>query len=696
MATELGQAYVQIMPSAKGISGLIKKQLDPEASSAGSSAGGLMGGKLVAMVKGAIATAAIGKAFSASMQEGSKLQQSLGGIETLFKGSASKVKEYANQAYKTTGLSANGYMENVTSFSASLLQSMGGNTAKAADKANMAMVDMSDNANKMGTNIGDIQNAYQGFAKQNYTMLDNLKLGYGGTQDEMKRLLTDATKISGVKYDMSNLSDVYSAIHVIQGNLKITGTTAKEAATTFAGSFDSMKSSAQNVMGKLALGMDIGPDLRALAQTTSTFLFQNFIPMIGNILKALPSAVVTFVSVAAPQFMSAGAKLLSQLGSGVTTGIPMFITSFQSMITGVSTWLTANMPAFLSMGVKILSNIINGILQSLPGLVSVVGTLITTFATFIMVNLPKILAAGKNLLLNLIDGIIANLPALGNSAIRAISKFINTITANYPKYLASGAKMLQSLVLGILQRLPSLVAAVVTIVAKFAAMIVSKLPQLLAMGGKMLVSLVSGLIRSLPKLVSTAAKIGSSIINELKKVDLLKVGENLIKGLWSGISNMASWIKDKITGFGKGVLGSLKSFFKIHSPSRVMRDEIGRYLVEGIGVGIDKYSGSAFDAMDVLGSGIQKRVPALDLGFASAGGVAASVVKHQVQAVASTNQSSEVGTSSKVLNLLQQIADKSTVINGSSVMPALAPFASYQQRNRQAISDRGGAVSVQI
>ena len=170
MATELGKAYVQIVPSAKGIGGSIKGQLDPEAASAGSSAGESLSGRLISVVKAAVVTAGIGKAIGASLTEGAALRQSLGGVETLFKKSAGKVKQYANQAYKTAGMSANEYMETVTSFSASLLKSMGGNTSKAADVANMAMVDMSDNANKFGTNMGDIQNAYQGFAKQNYTI----------------------------------------------------------------------------------------------------------------------------------------------------------------------------------------------------------------------------------------------------------------------------------------------------------------------------------------------------------------------------------------------------------------------------------------------------------------------------------------------------------------------------------------------
>lgn len=287
MATELGKAYVQIIPSAKGISGMIQKEMGGEVASAGVSAGESLGSKMVGALKAVVVAAGIGKAIGAALSEGAALQQSLGGIETLFKDSADKVKGFANEAYKTTGLSANKYMENVTGFSASLLQSLGGATNKAAETANMAMIDMSDNANKMGTSMESIQMAYQGFAKQNYTMLDNLKLGYGGTKQEMQRLLADAEKLTGVKYNINNLSDVYSAIHAIQENLDITGTTAKEAASTFTGSFESMKAAAQNVLGKLAIGENILPSLRALLDTTSTFLFNNFLPMLGNIFSGL-------------------------------------------------------------------------------------------------------------------------------------------------------------------------------------------------------------------------------------------------------------------------------------------------------------------------------------------------------------------------------------------------------------------------
>ena len=359
MATELGKAYVQIIPSAKGISGMIQKEMGGEVASAGVSAGESLGSKMMGAVSGVIAAAGIGKAIGASINEGAALQQSLGGIETLFKGSADKVKGFANEAYKTTGLSANAYMENVTGFSASLLQSLGGDTDKAAETANMAMIDMSDNANKMGTSMESIQLAYQGFAKQNYTMLDNLKLGYGGTKQEMQRLLSDAEKLTGVKYDMNNLSDVYSAIHAIQENLDITGTTAREAATTFTGSFESMKAAAQNVLGKLSLGEDIKPALQALMETTSTFLFGNLIPMIGNILKQIPTLILggikgIFSGIFGEGLGSIMGGIVTALGSaflafkafsavsGMLSGIPAILTTIKTAVTGLFTAMSAN------------------------------------------------------------------------------------------------------------------------------------------------------------------------------------------------------------------------------------------------------------------------------------------------------------------------------------------------------------------
>lgn len=367
MATELGKAYVQIIPSAKGISGMIQKEMGGEVASAGVSAGESLGSKMMGAVSGIIAAAGIGQAIGASINEGAALQQSIGGIETLFKTSAGKVRGYAEEAYRTTGLSANKYMENVTGFSASLLQSLGGDVNLAADVANRAMVDMSDNANKMGTSMESIQFAYQGFAKQNYTMLDNLKLGYGGTQQEMKRLIADAASYKKEQEELNvtvkdgdmSFGNIVNAISVVQKKLEITGTTALEASKTFSGSFEAMKSAAQNVLGKLSLGEDIQPALQALMETTSTFLFGNLIPMIGNILKQIPNLILggikgVFSGIFGEGLGSIMGGIVTALGSaflafkafsavsGLLSGIPAVLTTIKTAVTGLFTAMSAN------------------------------------------------------------------------------------------------------------------------------------------------------------------------------------------------------------------------------------------------------------------------------------------------------------------------------------------------------------------
>lgn len=533
MATELAKAYVQIIPSAEGIQGRIQKEIEPEADSAGSS----FGGKMVGMIKKVIATAAIGKALSASISEGAALEQSLGGIETLFKDSADKVKANAAKAYQTAGMSANDYMELTTSFSASLLSSLAGDTSKAADVADMAMVDMSDNANKMGTNMEDIKNAYQGFAKQNYTMLDNLKLGYGGTKSEMERLLADAQKISGVEYNIDNLSDVYSAIHVIQGQLDITGTTAKEAATTISGSFNQMKAAAKNVMGEIALGMDVGPALNELANTIITFAVGNLLPAVWNVISALPSAIVTFVTALGPQLFAAVSGLIPQIASGITTGIPILYQSAMQLMDQFNIGIQEQLPILLQKGADFITNIVNGILQNLPQVITMAGNVITYFANTIISMLPTILSAGARLLLRLVNGIINNLPQIAQAAATAIVRFVASIGQNLPQILQSG----------------------ITIIAKLAA----------------------GLIRAIPNLVGQIPAIISAIVNAFTSQNWGSIGINIISGIASGLRSAAHMLWDAV----KGVLGGFKenvlAFFGIHSPSRW-----GAYVGEMIDTGI--------------------------------------------------------------------------------------------------------------
>lgn len=332
--TEVAQATVTIIPNMKGSQAKISKDLGASTDSAGESAGLSFGSKMVGAIKKVAAVAAIGKFIGDSLNAGADLQQSLGGIETLFKENADVVKGYASEAYKTAGLSANDYMESVTSFSASLIKSMDGDTAAAAELANTAMIDMSDNANKMGTDMSSIQNAYQGFAKQNYTMLDNLKLGYGGTKEEMQRLLADASELSGVEYDISNLDDVYSAIHVIQEDLGITGTTAKEASETFSGSFASMKAAAKDLMGNLALGNDITPQLQNLGESVQTFVVGNVLPMVGNIVKQIPSVLAQLPGMIAemiPTLLPAMADMVAGLAQGIIDNLPTWVAGVEEL-----------------------------------------------------------------------------------------------------------------------------------------------------------------------------------------------------------------------------------------------------------------------------------------------------------------------------------------------------------------------------
>lgn len=448
MAIELAKAYVQIVPSAEGIQGGITTLLGGEASRAGDHAGSVLGSRLVKAVTGVLSAAALGKTLAASITSGAALEQSIGGIETLFKDSANAVKAAAADAYKTAGLSANDYMEQTTSFAASLLQSLGNNTRAAADVAQMAMTDMSDNANKMGTDMVSIQNAYQGFAKQNYTMLDNLKLGYGGTKTEMERLLTDAEKISGVHYDLSSLADVYNAIHVIQTELDITGTTAKEAETTLSGSFNAMKAAASNVLGNLALGEDLTPSLEGLSETAQTYLVGNLLPAVGRVLQGIPQAVYTLV----PEILKSGTDLMQSLSSGFLEGVPQFLSSALPALLQFTEDLRANFGSFVSSGVDLILSLANGIVEGLPQLFAYIPDIVINIAGLINDNAPKLLAGGVALVVALGRGILNSIPLLIQNAgkiteaILAVLSAVNWVSlgANILTGIGNGVKSMAS------------------------------------------------------------------------------------------------------------------------------------------------------------------------------------------------------------------------------------------------------------
>lgn len=487
---DLGKAYVQVVPSAKGLKGSLSKVMGGEATAAGGVAGrGIAGGitKALALSAAAIGAAAV-VGIKKSLSEGAKLEQSIGGIETLFKDSSGMMIKYADQAYKTAGLSANSYMEQATSFSASLLQSTGGDTQKAAKAANQAIIDMSDNANKMGSDIGSIQNAYQGFAKQNYTMLDNLKLGYGGTKTEMERLLKDAGKISGQKYDISNLNDVYEAIHVIQGELDITGTTSKEAASTLSGSAASMSAAFDNFMGNLALGRNVGPSMVALAETAGNFFFNNLIPAIGRIIMSLPEAIGALINTAIPGLMAQGQKLVDGLVNGVGNGI----------VTKAAT--------LVGKGALMFRSIVLGFLSKLPSIVGMIGKMISQFNKTLQTNLPTILSQGRTFIVNFVTGIYQRIPAFINAIAKLIPKLVSLIQKNLPTIVQQGAKLIVGLVTGFVKNLPKILAATAKLGLAIIKGVLKLIPTLISAGFKLVAGLAKGIAKNIGPAIKGALK----------------------------------------------------------------------------------------------------------------------------------------------------------------------------------------------
>lgn len=598
--SDIGKAYVQIVPSAKGLEGAISGQLDGEASKAGQSAGT----SIVSTLKKVFIAAGIGKALLSTLTEGGKLQQSLGGIETLFKDNADRVKGYAKEAYRTTGLSANAYMENVTGFSASLLQSLGGNTKKAAETANMAMIDMADNSNKMGTSMEAIQNAYQGFAKQNYTMLDNLKLGYGGTKKEMERLLKDAQKITGVKYDINNLNDVYEAIHVIQGELDITGTTAKEASTTLTGSFNAMKASFQDVLGALALGEGLEPALQGLAGTVSTFLFGNLIPMIGNILAQLPGMLITFVQIALPQFVQMGTDMINSLASGFDFGMDGFWANFSEMI---NVFLTDYLPQFLETGVSLITELTNGLISALPNVITGMGEILDTMLVICFDALPKILQAGYDIIKNLALGIWNNLPAITKSIVDVLDKLLRTILDNLPQFLEKGIELIGRMAMGIWNNLPQIISTLTNLLIALIRKIGEYLPQFLQKGVELIGKILAGIVQKAPELI---AKLPAIIVQILASIgrftaEFVSMGGQLLMGLARGIAGAVKNVISSAIDACKSVVNKVKSFFGIHSPSRVFA-EIGEFLNLGLAEGIEDNIKPVQSAMEEVAKETQR------------------------------------------------------------------------------------------
>lgn len=602
----VASAYVQIVPSAEGIKGSITQALGGEASSAGES----LGSTLVGKIKGVIAAAGIGAAIGKTLTEGAALQQSIGGVETLFKDSADTIKQYAQNAYSTAGVSANSYMEQVTSFSATLLQGLDGDTAAAAKYANQAIVQMSDNANKMGTDIGLIQNAYQGFAKDNYDMLDNLKLGYGGTQSEMARLIND----SGVLGDAIEVTDqtvkdvpfdkIIEAIGVIQDDLGITGTTAKEAATTFSGSFASMQAAASNVMGALMLGQDLKPALNGLTTTMTTFLVGNLLPALWNILSALPSALVTFIQSLVPQLATQLQTFVSgimpQLMTGMTQAGPQLLASAQGLLAQFQTAVTTYLPNLLNSGVQMVQQIVTGITTGLPGMLEAAASMGSQFVTTLITALSQIITAAQQIVPMISTGILQSLPSLITTAGTILTSFESSILSQLPSLMTSGVQMLLQIVQGIVENLPEIVNAAFSTVMNFVEAILSHLPELLETGISLIGELIAGLIRSIPDVIASIPSIIVSIVDTFLSFDWLGLGIDIIAGIVKGILSAVGSIVDAIVSVATDAYNAAKDFFGIASPSKLMRYDFGPFIPKGMALGITDNADVVQDAMDEL------------------------------------------------------------------------------------------------
>lgn len=540
----------------------------------------------------------------------SQNEQLVGGVQTLFKDSAGIVQDYANNAYKAAGMSANEYMDTVTSFTASLIQSLGGDTKAAAELGNTAVQDMSDNANKMGTDIGSIQQTYQSLARGNYAMLDNLKLGYGGTKAEMERLMSDAEKLTGEHYTIGDFGDTVKAIHAVQTQMGITGTTAKEASTTIEGSMNAMKASWQNLLAGMSdSGANMNGLISNLVDSVNTFasnIMPRIAPLINGMVQAavqlLPQAVNMITSQLLPLITAQIPSIvsgLSQVVQAIVAALPQIMSALTAALPQIVQALLTLLPQLIDAGMQMLTSLIQGITDALPTLIGMLPTIVQQAASVVLANLPLIIQAGVQLLLALVNGIVEALPQLIQMLPGIVMQITDVLLNNLPLLVTAGIQILIALIQGITQAIPQLVAMLPQIVVKIVETLSAHLPEILSTGLQMMAQLAAGIVRGIGNAVSGARNVVSAIVGALRQAPgmVLDVGKNIVSGLWQGIQNSAGWLREKVSGWVHGIMQDIKGFFGIHSPSRLMRDEVGKYLAEGIGVGFEDEMGAVSKQM---------------------------------------------------------------------------------------------------
>ncbi|HEM4398252.1 TPA: phage tail protein [Streptococcus suis] len=592
MATDLGSAYVQIVPSSKGISGSISKLLGGEVDSAGRSAGSSLGASLVSALSGALAAAGIGKIIGSALSAGADLQQSFGGLDTIYDGAQESAKQFAKEAYKA-GVSANNYAEQAVSMGASLKQALGGDSTKAINMANVAIMDMTDNAAKMGTDIGVIQQTYQSLARGNYAMLDNLKLGFGGTKSEMERLLTTAEGLPsamGRKFDISNYADVVEAIHLVQESMGLTGVAAAEAENTYTGSLAAMKASWANTLAGLSLGENITPQLQALASTTSNFLFGNFIPMVGNIFKGLPSAIGTFIAEASPLVAQQFQGLFSSLGmsvdlSSITLKFQGILTAFQPVMTGLQTAFGQLPGFFSSIGAEVgavITTIMDGIARmDFSGFQSLISAILPAlqagFQTFMSIVGPAIDSVINSFvnmwnaaqpLITILSGALMPVLQILGSFLGGILKGVLSGVLFAFDALKVAIEFLTPVVDFLVQAL-NFVQPVLSTIAEWIGVAIGMFGNL-GTAGQGLSAFIKSAWTNIQSAIQTAGNIIRTVIDWIKLAfsgagNAVGVLKNVFSLAWMGIQDAIRVAKGVIDGVISGIKGAFRGFQSVVS-----------------------------------------------------------------------------------------------------------------------------------
>lgn len=690
MATELAKAYVQIVPSASGMQGILNKEMSNAGSTAGVAGGkalsGTLGktlatvGKVGAAALGS-ATAAVAGLTKAAVEGYAEYEQLVGGVETLFGTGGANLKEYAASvgdsvknvtkefnslksaesamlsnaanAYKTAGLSANDYMQTVTSFSASLISSVGGDTQRAAKLADQALIDMSDNANKMGTDMESIQNAYQGFAKANYSMLDNLKLGFGGSAREAARLINESGVLKGALIDLDDTQNLNTniqaaggyatlvkAIHAVQDEMGITGTTAREASTTIQGSMNQAKAAWSNLMvGVADDNADFDLLINNLVDSVVT-ASKNLAPRIevalsgvGKLITGLAESLLPKILKRLPKFANSilpvVVDLLTTVVGGLVDVLPQLVDAGADMLLTLVDGITSALPRLASAGLKIASKLLSSLSEALPRLLPMLTTVIRDVA--LALTDPKALSnitnAALTLIMELANGLIASLPVLIEALPVVIKNVCSFVVEALPQIIEASTELM----MGLANALPDIITALVDALPLIIDAIVNTLtnPEFIVQvlnastlllfsvieavfnirermkeeAPKVIMALITGLLNGITNIYNTGIKIEDALRESLGgSVDEIKgVGKNIVEGLWDGISNNLGWIKDKFTSVKDTVVNGLKDVFDIHSPSKVMRDLIGAQIPAGIALGITENASSVDKALNGLG-----------------------------------------------------------------------------------------------